>query len=254
MGFIDIHSHVLYGIDDGAATVDESVAMLELARARGTSDIVATPHANGRYRFDPDLVDRRIAELSALVPGIRIHRGCDFHLQIDNIEDALAHPGKYAINQQSYLLVEFPELSVFVDPEGVLLRLLDAGLVPIVTHPERNGPLQRRLDDLARWVESGCYVQITAGSCTGVFGKTVQAAADRLLDRGLVHFVASDAHDCRHRPPDLRDAYARLSKRWGEDAIAPLFEDNPRAVLTGDPIDVAYAPPVRRRKWYEIWK
>jgi len=234
--FTDIHSHILYGLDDGAETREESVAMLQMAAANGTTAIVATPHANARYRFRPDVIEAQVAELGALVPEIAIHRGCDFHLQVSNIEDAIAHPAKYTINHQSYLMVEFPEMSVFADPEGVLLRLLDVGLIPIITHPERNAVMQRRLDDLARWVECGCYVQVTAGSCTGTFGRSVKAATESMMKRGLVHFVASDAHDCGRRSPSLQEAYAALVAAWGEEAIRPLFVDNPRATLTGDSI------------------
>ena len=253
-GFVDIHSHVLYGLDDGAKTVEDSVAMLELAAASGTTDIVATPHANGRYRFRPDLIEQRIAELSTRVAGIRIHRGCDFHLQMDNIDDATVHPEKYTINGRCYVLVEFPDLAVFADNDAILIRLLDAGLVPVITHPERNGPLQRRLDDIARWIDIGCYVQVTAGSCVGRFGKAAQSCAEALMRRGLVHFIASDAHDCKHRPPSLREAYDALSNAWGENRIAPMFFENPRAVLAGDSIDFEWPrESVRRRKWYQFW-
>jgi len=227
--------------------------MLQLAASDGTTDIVATPHASGHYTFNPELLDQRIAEIGARAP-IRIHRGCDFHLQFDNIQDALQHPGKYTINHKSYLLVEFPDLSIFANTEGILSQLLDEGMIPIITHPERNDKLQRRLDDLARWVEMGCYVQVTAGSCTGRFGKDARTCADALFNRGLVHFVASDAHDCKHRPPTLGDAYAALVERWGEEAIQPLFVDHPRAVLTGDSIELELEPSiVKRRKWYQFW-
>jgi protein-tyrosine phosphatase len=252
--FVDIHSHILYGLDDGAKTIEDSMAMLELAASDGTTDIVATPHANGQYAFNPELIDQRIGELGARAP-IRIHRGCDFHLQFDNIQDALGHPDKYTVNHKGYLLVEFPDLSIFANTERILSQLLDHGMMPIVTHPERNDKLQRRLDDLAKWVEMGCYVQVTAGSCTGTFGKDAKAAADALFKRGLVHFVASDAHDRRRRPPTLGAAYAMLADRWGEDAIQPLFTDHPRAVLTGDQIEFEFQPAEnRRRKWYRFWK
>jgi protein-tyrosine phosphatase len=253
VGFVDIHSHVLYGLDDGAKTPEESVAMLQLAAASGTTDIVATPHANGQYVFDPALIDRRITELADRAP-IRIHRGCDFHLQFDNIQDALAYPDKYTVNHKSYLLVEFPDLSIFANTERILSQLLDRGMIPIITHPERNDKLQRRIDDLARWVDIGCCVQVTAGSCTGRFGKPARQCADALMKRGLVHFIASDAHDCKHRPPSLSSAYEALAEQWGEDAIQPLFVDHPRAVLTGDTIDFAFEPPApRRKKWYQFW-
>src|SRR5712692_771967 len=120
--------------------------MLELARQAGTTDIVATPHANGQYLFRPELIEQRIAELSARVDGIRIHRGCDFHLQVSNIHDALAHPDKYTVNHRGYLLVEFPDMTMFPNADEILRQLLDAGMIPIVTHPERNGYLQRNPD------------------------------------------------------------------------------------------------------------
>lgn len=254
MGFVDIHSHILYGLDDGAKTLDDSVEMLRIAAAGGTTDIVATPHANSQYRFDPDRIGRRITELSAHT-DVRIHRACDFHLQPDNIMDALAHPTKYTVNGGAYLMLEFPSVTIFPNTDEILLQLLDAGIVPIITHPERNGPLQRRLHDIARWVELGCYVQVTAGSCTGTFGRAAQACADALLRRGVVHFIASDAHDCTRRPPNLRPCYELLAQAWGEEHIRPLFDDNPRAVLTGDPIEYEFQPgDARPRRWYQFWR
>lgn len=253
MRFIDIHSHILYGLDDGAKTREESLKMLELARFAGTTDIVATPHANGQYVFNPELIDERIAELSAHA-DIRIHRGCDFHLQVDNIEDALAYPEKYTINHNGYLLVEIPDSTIFSSVNEILRRLLDAGMVPIITHPERNAQLQHRLDNIARWVENGCYVQVTASSYTGLFGKRARACAAELIKRGLAHVVASDAHDCKFRPPTLCDAYARLAEEWGEDRIKPMFVDNPKAVLTGATIEFeAPCGAARTRKWYRFW-
>jgi protein-tyrosine phosphatase len=253
VGYVDIHSHILHGLDDGAKTLEESIAMLELAASAGTSDIVATPHANGRYEFIPDLIDERIAELRDRV-DIRIYPGCDFHLQFDNIEDALAHPQKYTINHTNYLLVEFSDLSIFTSAGEILLALLDGGLVPIITHPERNIQLQRRLDDIARWVESGCCVQVTAGAFTGAFGKPAKACAHELVKRRLVHFVATDAHDCKHRPPSLREAYASLAGKWGDELIRPMFVDNPKAVLAGEPFDDEFLlDGAGRRKWYQFW-
>ena len=111
-----------------------------------TSSRRRTP--TGRYAFEPESIEERIAELSAETT-LRIYPGCDFHLQFDNIEDAVAHPEKYTINHHGYLLVEFPDVGIFTETDAILGRLLDGGMVPIVTHPERNRELQRRLDDLA---------------------------------------------------------------------------------------------------------
>jgi len=252
-GYVDIHSHILYGLDDGAGTLEESVEMLRMAQAAGTTDIVATPHANSRFAFEPEIIEQRIAELAGQV-NIRIHSGCDFHLQVNNIQDALAHPQKYTINHSTYLLVELPESTLFSSTDQILLRLLDGGMVPIITHPERNAQLQRQPDEINQWVELGCYVQITAASVTGLFGKRVKACAHELMKRGVVHVVASDAHDARVRTPDLRDAYSALADEWGEDRIQPLFVENPRAVLMGDTIDADVQPGlVKNRKWYQFW-
>jgi protein-tyrosine phosphatase len=254
-GFVDIHSHILYGLDDGAKTLEQSVAMLEMARDSGTTDIVATPHANVNYAFQPDVIAARVAELNASVPGITIHRGCDFHLQIDNIEDALAHPRKYTINGHGYLMVEFPTVTVFPDTERLFEQLLDAGMRPIITHPERQVFLQRKPELLAAWVDAGCALQVTAASFMGLFGPRPQAAARELMRRRLVHVVASDAHDENRRTPDLRPAYEALCAEWGEDDVRPLFVDNPRAVLTGDDmpfVGLPVPPPIR--PWWQFWR
>ena len=197
--------------------------------------------------------NERIAELNAKTT-VRIHFGCDFHLQFNNIEDALTHPEKYTINHKSYLLVEFPDLSLFTNTDEILGRLLDAGMVPIISHPERNALLRQRVEDIARWVASGCYVQVTASSYTGHFGRAAKASADDLLKHGLTHLIASDAHDCEFRPPTLSDAYSALADTWGEELIRPLFVENPKTVLTGQVLDFEFpSAAVRPRRWYRFF-
>jgi protein-tyrosine phosphatase len=254
---IDLHSHILHGLDDGAKSLDESLRMLRVAKRCGTTDIVATPHANGRFVFDPDLVEQRIEELRRMSvdeAGIRVHAGCDFHLQFDNIEDAVAHPRKYTINHQQYLLVEFPDFGVLHGADQILFKLIDADMVPIITHPERNAHLQGRFDDLATWIQDGCCVQVTAGSFLGSFGRRAASSARELLERGLTHFVSSDAHDTVKRSPDLREAYEHLEAHYGEETVKPLFIDNPAAALAGHALDFEPVPAsMKTRKWYRFW-
>ena len=241
-------------MDDGPATLDESIAMLEMARDSGTTDIVATPHADSQYSFDPERIEARIAELTGRVSGIAIHRGCDFRLEVSNIENAIRQPNRYTINHRQYLLVEFPHMTVYPSAGSILAQLLGAGMTPVVTHPERNAYLQENPDELMRWVDLGCLAQVTASSCTGTFGKRVQGAAATLLARGVVHFIASDAHDTVNRTPDLRKAFGLLSKRLGEERARRLFIDNPRAAIRGDEIDTVFDAPLRsRRPWYQFW-
>jgi protein-tyrosine phosphatase len=254
LGFADVHSHVLYGMDDGAKTREDSLRMLALAAESGTTDIVATPHANSRYRYEPAVIDAQIADLNASVDGIRVHRGCDFHLQMDNIQDAVANPAKYTVNGHAYLMVEFPDILLYRDVDGILNPLIAAGLVPVITHPERNSFLHTRIGDIGRWVSNGCHLQVTAGSVTGTFGKPAQRFARELLHLGFVQIIASDAHDCVHRPPSLTAAYEVMSKEYGEAAVRPLFVDNPHAVIAGDTLNVDIRPLKPRRSWYQFWK
>jgi protein-tyrosine phosphatase len=253
---IDIHSHVLYGLDDGARTLEDSLAMLRMAQEHGTTAIVATPHANLNYRYDPELIAQRIEEISAKLQGtIKIHRGCDFHLSYDNIQDAVANPRKYTINGGPYLLVEFSDLLIFKNTLEIFAHLQEAGMIPIVTHPERNGLLRQRLEEIAAWVEAGALNQVTAQSMTGGFGRRAEEFAKLLLERGLVHFLASDGHDCEHRPPRMDQAYAWLQQNYGESTAETLCRNNPGAALTGAPLEaqpkwVSCAP----RKWYQIWR
>jgi len=250
---VDIHSHILPGIDDGAQTLEDSVAMLRLAAESGTTDIVATPHANNQFAFDPELIGAKIAEVQeAAGPVPRIHRGCDFHLTLENIQDALSNPAKYSINHRSYLLVEFSDFLIPRTTQEIFDRLFSAGLTPIITHPERNGLLHTRLDQVQSWVQNGALVQVTAGSLLGAFGRTARSIANELMNRNLVHFVASDAHDTKYRTPALREAYQHVAKTWGNSLAETLFTAAPRAVIEGEAIELRDPEPLPKKKWYRF--
>jgi len=253
---IDIHSHVLFGLDDGARTFEDSLAMIRMAAAHGTTDLVATPHANLEFRFDPELIAGRLAQVREASQGaLRLYSGCDFHLSYENIQDAIAHPRKYTVNQQHYLLVEFSELLIFRNTDDIFARLGEAGMIPVITHPERNGLLRQRVEEIARWVAQGARVQVTGQSLTGRFGRQAQDFSRELIGRGLAHVVASDAHDCEQRPPVLDEACAWLRNNYGEAMAEALCVLNPQAALSGDPM---YLPDAEAgslvRKWYEFWR
>jgi protein-tyrosine phosphatase len=226
--------------------------MVQLAAAEGTSDLVATPHANHDYPFSPGQIASKIAELAQATGNIlNIHSGCDFHLSAENIQDALAHPAKYAINHRSYLLVEFSEYAIPPAIGEIFERLRGAGIVPIITHPERNRLLHDRAGEIRSWVDDSCLVQVTAQSFLGRFGKGAQAFSNLLMNAGLVHFVASDGHDLKSRPPVLSEAYRYVVKNYGEARAHALFVTNPKATLTGDPVE-QLDPEPKQRKWYQF--
>lgn len=245
--FVDIHSHVLYGLDDGAKTLEDSIAMLEMAAAGGTTDIVATPHSDQTYQFQPELLALRAGELNAALGGrIQIHHGCDFHLHFDNIQDSLANPTRYTINHKRYLLVEFADAHIPKITEEVFGRMMRLDITPVITHPERNPLLQQRMDTLANWVRLGCLVQVTAQSFLDRFGKRARQVADELMERRMVHFVASDAHDTKDRTPLLGEAFAYVAARYGDAQAKALFSDHPRATLTGQYLEVEDPVAVKR--------
>jgi len=234
---IDIHSHVVWGIDDGASSVEDSLAMLRAAAEDGITDIVATPHCNAEYRFQPGLLHDRIEELAARSEGKPvIHSGCEFQVTSDNIGPLLDAPFTYSINAGPYLLLEFSNFQIGKHTESILRQLRNEGIVPIVAHPERNPLILRDLERLESWIELGCLAQVTALSIAGGFGGPPRAAALRLLDRGLVHVVASDAHDPQYRPPGLSAACDMVRARLGEEAADLLFMDNPQGIIQGRPL------------------
>lgn len=231
---IDIRSHLLWGLDDGPSGIDQSLAMLKLAAAHGTTDIVATPSATFDQPFDPAMIEQRAAELRAR-PGvsIRIHTGCDFHFGYGNIRDALANPHKYAINGLNHLLIEFPDTVIPPASDEILGKFRNAGLIPIIAHPERNPLLRQSIERLKAWISIGCVLQVTARSLSGHFGKIEQQCAWDLLHEGWVYVVASDARDVFHQPPRLDGAWRMIKQGLGEDIAKRLLIDNPSVILRG---------------------
>lgn len=243
---IDIHSHILPGIDDGARNLDESIEMIQVARRTGTTAIAATPHANSTFKFDLVRVDSKLNELRASVePDIVLYRGCDFHLTHKNILDAVASPFKYCLDGKRYLLVELSDLVVFPNTHEQYQKLEAAGLKLIVTHPERNLILQQRPELIQEWVSGGRLMQVTAASLLGRFGKRAEQLSHRLLDEGMVHFLASDGHDPIHRPPRLDEGYRWVERRYGKQWADVLCLHNPKCAIEGTDLDLSRFPPPR---------
>jgi len=252
---VDIHSHILFGLDDGSKNFEESLAMLRMAAEHGTTDIVATPHANEQYAYDVEVIADCMAKLSAASGGVpQIHRGCDFHLSYKNIQDALRNPAKYTVNGGAYLLVEFSDHFISPTTDQIFTELFGRGITPIITHPERNPHLQSRIKDLQTWVAAGCLLQVTALSLSGGFGKTAENSAWAMLDSGLVHFIASDSHDTADRNPRLDNARALIENRLGAEWAEALFVLNPQSVILNQPLTrrvIVSKNPVK--KWYNVW-
>jgi len=254
---IDIHCHPLPGVDDGARSLDVAIEMCRLAAADGTTHLVATPHSNYSYAFDPGLNRQLCAELQEKVgerPQLLL--GCDFHLSYDNLQICAENSREFTINHTPYLLVELPDQFIPDHLNRVYYEIQVSGLRPIITHPERNLLLQRKPELVEHWVSIGCLVQVTAQSYTGGFGSRARVYSERLLDAGLVHFFASDAHDTKRRPPILSRCYHKVAKEKGEEIADLLLQKNPEAVINGRPLppqpDWAELQATTKRKWYSF--
>jgi len=222
--------------------------MCEMARADGIEHIVATPHANDEFQYDRDKLTGILEELSQKLSGsLQLSLGCDFHLSYDNLVDALKNPSRYTISGTSYLLVELSDFSVPPSVSQSLRRLLAAGIVPIITHPERNLTLRTNRNRVLEWVEEGCLVQVTANSLTGWWGRQAQETAEWLMTHAAVHVLASDAHGVGSRPPILSEALRAAEKILGKAAAEALVCDTPRAIVRGLPVPAIQSASLERK-------
>jgi protein-tyrosine phosphatase len=253
---VDLHCHILPGLDDGPATMEESEAMAESAIADGITHVVATPHSSSAHSFHFARVRQLRDELQSRVGNrLKIATGCDFHLNPENLASLRKDARPYCINQLRFLLVEFNEFSIPVSMDQTLHGIQLAGVQPVITHPERNAILRSRPDRLKKWVRQGCYAQVTGGALNGGFGTGAQQDALRWIGEGLIHFVASDAHNTRGRPLRLQPAHKVVLDQFGEEKARALFEDNPLAAFEGRelphvPEILDELPPRRRKRFF----
>ena len=221
-----------------------AVEMCAMATGDGIEHIVATPHANDRYAYDREhlrgLLELLREKVGADAPLFSL--GCDFHLSYDNLQAVFVNPQHYVIGNTRYLLVEFSNFGIPPQMTSYLQRLLDGGIVPVITHPERYPGLRNQLQRVLEWVGQGCAVQITASSLTGSWGEQTESSARWLLDRDAVHVLATDAHNTTRRAPILSAARDEVAVTYGADVARALVDDNPRAIVSGQALPYFPAP------------
>lgn len=247
---IDLHLHLLPGVDDGAQSIEQALAMGRIAAADGCTALVATPHQR-RDEWSNDDAQRladRLAELASRLPRDaqgsvpQVHLGGEVRVDSELLAD-LARPGQSGVLSLAgsrYLLLEFEPSGFGPDPVEIVHELLAEGWWPIVAHPEVVPFLWESDDDpLARLVEAGALFQVTAMSVTGEFGKGAKERVWELLRAGCVQFVASDAHRPDWRPPGLAAARKLLARELGEATAAALTKIHPLAVVENRPLTSA---------------
>src|SRR6266702_983940 len=257
---VDIHHHLLPGLDDGSNSMETSVAMARLAVAEGITHVVCSPHANANYDFNPlvnaaKTEDIRVRLAEQKIP-LTLGSGCDFHLSFDNVKRAQADPARFSINALGYLLVEVPDYGLPPGLTETFYELQLAGLTPILTHPERNPTLQNDPTRLADWLRGGVLIQVTADSLTGHKGRNAERMAHDLLEKRWVHFLATDAHNTTSRPPRMRAAHDLVASKYGASYAHALCVVNPLAAFLGKQFEVEEEPhglfeEVKEPNWWQ---
>ena len=250
MSCIDVHCHVLPGVDDGAPDLETSLAMLRAAAAAGTATMIATPHQHPtRYPNRPEplreafalLCSARDESVAAGETLPELHLGSEVHLD-ESLVSRIQEGELLTLAGGPFVLLELPDVFPTRAVEQLLYELQVAGYQPVLAHPERVGQLAREPRLVERFVGLGALTQVTAHSVSGRFGPECRALTHRLLEARLVHVVASDAHDLQRRPTPLAEARAAVVEAFDEDEARRLFEDAPRAILCGGEL---LAPPPR---------
>lgn len=249
MSMIDFHNHLIPGVDDGAQDVDQSVAALAEMSGQGIHTVVATPHLSGALTASPealgrflDEVDRGWAvlqEAGRAFPGVQLLRGAE--VMLDTPAPDLSDP-RVRLAGTSFVLVEFPFMTVPPNAAASLFELKMRGWVPVLAHPERYSNASPRMDDAEEWVRVGALLQVNSGSLLGRYGDDARDLAWDLLGRGLVSYVCSDYHARGHCHSAA--GLAALRERGGAEQATLLTEVNPQRLLQGQP--PLPVPPVSR--------
>ncbi|MFN0087895.1 MAG: tyrosine-protein phosphatase [Blastocatellia bacterium] len=260
---VDIHCHILPETDDGAVSLEESVAMCRAAAADGIKTIVATPHMFDGVHHAPDreTILRKIAAVTRAAGNcVEIVPGGEVRYSYEIFQEAELPQARIRLNGSSYMLLEFPFHSIPPNIEMTIFQIMSAGITPVIAHPERNKQIQERPRILVDLVERGAYAQIDAGSLTKSFGPEAYTAARRMVQAGIAHFIATDAHHQDRRRPMLTAAINVAAQFGGEEYARAMVEDNPQALIRDRAIPYQLDPDVdalvgrkKKKSWFAFW-
>jgi protein-tyrosine phosphatase len=242
---IDIHAHILPGVDDGAKNWEQSLQMARLAVEDGITVMVATPHLFKKRGVDlsqcntREVILQHVAQMKnklyeEKIP-LEILPGCDFPLSFESLKFLDEGKALTVNDANRYLLLELPDMALPPAIEEICFHLQSKGITPIITHPERHIIIQEMPYKLKRLVDLGCLVQMTGNSLTGWFGKRVKKISRQLIKLGYIHLLATDTHDPKRRPPVLSEAVTELSRLVGERRAQAMVNDIPQKIIAGEP-------------------
>lgn len=234
--YIDIHTHILPGIDDGSKDMEMTIQMLKIAQQQGITEIIATPHFHpGRKKTTREEISQAYDSVCAMMkdkfPKIQLHLGNEIFHSV-NMAEALEQGEIFTLADSSYVLVEFLPDTDFRTIQQALNNLQLSGYLPIIAHVERYTCILKQFALIEELNEMGVYIQVNASSVTGNHGWLVKRFIKKMMQKNLLHFVATDAHSNGNRAPLLKEAAFYIEKKMGSDYAKRILYDNPRMVIT----------------------
>lgn len=239
-GFTDIHTHVLPGVDDGAENMDQAREMVRMAWESGTRTMILTPHHRGAYlKNTPDQLrtafDAFCRDMHEAFPDMKFYLGHEVHCH-EGFPERLTNGSAMTLCDSDYVLLEFRSGSLRSQVKKDVMKMIRYGFIPIIAHVERYDAFRKNPSLVEEMIELGALIQINAGSVMGACGFGAKLFCGKLLKRGNVHFVASDAHDTVVRTPVMRECYLRIVKKYGAEYAAKVFWQNAQAVIENEMI------------------
>ncbi len=248
-GFIDIHAHLIPGLDDGPQSWDESLAMARMAVDDGLDTIIVTPHQLGAFRNHADTIRQRTdllrQKLKEAGVRLRVFPGGDVRIEPDLVP-RLESGEVMTLADGAYVLLELPH-ELYFPLEPVIQQLYQAGYRAVLSHPERNQGILADPSILGGLVNAGCVMQVTAGSLLGAFGTQSQRLSEMMVRRGLCHVVATDAHGIKRRRPLLSRAHQAVTAMTNKATAETLFCRHPEQILASQ--EIVLRRPMKKRPW-----
>jgi protein-tyrosine phosphatase len=256
IAMIDIHCHILAGIDDGAQTMEDSIEMARAAVREGIHTIIATPHhKNGRYENTKLLIREKTAELNRVLKeeniSLTVLPGQEPAIHGELLK-GISLGEVSTLNDTQYIFVELPSGHIPRYTEKLLYDLQLEGKVPVIVHPERNQEIIERPELFYQLIKKGALSQVTASSVCGIFGKKIKNFTEQLIEANLVHFIATDAHNTSRRSFHLAHAYDLIDTRYGVGSVY-YFTENAELLVDGHNIYKEIPQPVKKKKFLGLF-
>lgn len=252
---VDLHSHILWGIDDGSKDWETSCKMVAMSENSGSTSIVATPHIIEYEERTPwEKICAMVEELQQQQPGLKMYPGSEVMMHWDILEAYKDAPGAYCLNGTRYALVEMPMYQVPAFADDFWYELQLQGKIPVLAHPERYPDLWKQPERLLSWMKNGMLLQINGGSVLGWFGSAAKQNAEILLKNKMVSFIGSDAHGIGHRNTELHQCRAQLEKLAGKEYAANICDIWPEKLLKDELIYMDVPKKIQPLKEPSFWQ